>query len=80
MTQTDAVVLATGVAGDQLRGVAMDAGRSALAGIFGEQAAGFVQSLGTAGIAAALVVLVLATAGSVAGLRALALASSRRRA
>src|SRR5262249_32873096 len=27
MTQTDAVVLATGVAGDQLRSVAMDAGR-----------------------------------------------------
>jgi hypothetical protein len=80
MTQTDALVLATGAAGDQLRSVAMDAGRSALASIFGEQAAQFVQSMGTAGIAAAVVVLVLATAGSVAGFRALALASSRRRA
>ncbi len=80
MTQTDALVLATGAAGDQLRSVAMDAGRTALAGIFGEQASRFVQSMGTAGIAAAVVVLVLATAGSLAGFRALALASSRRRA
>jgi hypothetical protein len=79
-TQTDALVLATGAAGDQLRGIAVDAGRTALAGIFGEQAARFVQSAGTAGIAVAVLVLGLATAGSVAGFRALALASSRRRA
>jgi hypothetical protein len=79
-TQTDALVLATGAAGDQIRGVAVDAGQRALAGIFGEQAAQFVQSAGTAGLVAAGALLILATAGSVAGFRALALASSRRRA
>ena len=79
-TQTDALVLATGAAGGELRGVAMDAGQRALAAIFGEQALRLVQGAGPLGIAAALGVLLLATAGSVAGFRALALASSRRRA
>ena len=79
-TQTDALVLATGAAGDELRGVAVDAVRGVLAGIFGEQAVRFVQTTGAAGIAAAVLVLGLATVGSVAGFRALALASNRRRA
>jgi hypothetical protein len=79
-TQTDALVLATGAAGSELRGVAMDAGRRALAAVFGEQALGLVQGAGRVGVVAALLVLALATAGSVAGFRALALASSRRRA
>jgi hypothetical protein len=79
-TQTDALVLATGAAGNELRGVAMDAGQRAVAAIFGEQALRLVQGAGSLGIAAALGILVLATAGSVAGFRALALASSRRRA
>jgi hypothetical protein len=79
-TQTDALVLATGAAGGELRSVAMDAGQRALAAIFGEQALRLVQGAGPLGLAAALGVLVLATAGSVAGFRALALASSRRRA
>ncbi len=79
-TQTDALVLATGAAGGELRSVAMDAGQRALAAIFGEQALRLVQGAGPLGMAAALGILVLATAGSVAGFRALALASSRRRA
>jgi hypothetical protein len=79
-TQTDALVLATGAAGNELRGVAMDAGQRAVAAIFGEQALRLVQGAGSLGIAVALGVLALATAGSVAGFRALALASSRRRA
>jgi hypothetical protein len=79
-TQTDALVLATGAAGGELRSVAMDAGQRAVAAIFGEQALRLVQGTGPLGIAAALGILVLATAGSVAGFRALALASSRRRA
>ena len=79
-TQTDALVLATGAAGGELRSVAMDAGQRALAAIFGEQAFRLVQGAGPLGIAVALGILVLATAGSVAGFRALALASSRRRA
>jgi hypothetical protein len=79
-TQTDALVLATGAAGDQLRSVAMDAGQRALAGIFGEQAARFVESAGMAGLVGAAALLTLAMAGSVFGFRALALASRRRRA
>ncbi len=79
-TQTDALVLATGAAGGELRSVAMDAGQRALAAIFGEQALRLIESAGSLGVAAALGILVLATAGSVAGFRALALASSRRRA
>ena len=79
-TQTDALVLASGAAGAQLRSVGMDAARRALAAIFGEQALSLVQGTGTVGLAAAVLILGLATAGSVAGLRALALASSRRRA
>jgi hypothetical protein len=79
-TQTDALVLASGAAGAQLRSVGMDAGRRALAAIFGEQALSLVQGTGTVGLAAAVLILGLATAGSVAGFRALALASSRRRA
>jgi hypothetical protein len=79
-TQTDALALATGAAGNELRGVAMDAGQRAVAAIFGEQALQLVQGAGSLGIAAALGILALATAGSVAGFRALALASSRRRA
>ncbi|HEV8447596.1 MAG TPA: hypothetical protein VGQ44_12280 [Gemmatimonadaceae bacterium] len=79
-TQTDALVLVTGAAGNELRSMAMDAGQRAVAAIFGEQALRLVQGAGSLGIAAALTVLVLATAGSVAGFRALALVSSRRRA
>lgn len=79
-TQTDALVLATGAAGDQLRGLAMDAGRDALSAVFGAQAVHFVRGAGAAGIAGAVLLLGLTTVGSVVGLRALALASSRRRA
>jgi len=79
-TQTDALVLATGAAGGELRSVALDAGRRALAGVFGDQALALVQGAGRVGVVAALLILALATAGSVAGFRALALASSRRRA
>lgn len=79
-TQTDALVLATGAAGGELRSVAMDAGQRALAAIFGEQALRLVQGAGPLGMAVAVGILLLATAGSVAGFRALALASSRRRA
>ena len=79
-TQTDALVLATGAAGSELRSVGVDAARRALAGVFGDQALAIVQASGRVGVVAALLVLALATAGSVAGFRALALASSRRRA
>ena len=79
-TQTDVVALATGVAGDQVRGLVYDAGRQVLATVFGEQFFAIIQRTGTFGIAAALIGLVAAAGGSIAGLRALAAASSRRRA
>ena len=78
-TQTDVVALATGVAGDQVRGVVYDAGRQVLATVFGDQFFAIIQRTGTIGIAAALLGLVAAAGGSIAGFRALAAASSRRR-
>ena len=78
-TPTDVVALATGVAGDQVRGLVYDAGRQVLSTVFGEQFFAIIQRTGTFGIAAALLGLVAAAGGSVAGLRALAAASSRRR-
>jgi hypothetical protein len=78
-TQTDVVGLATGVAGDQVRGLVYNAGREVLATVFGDQFFAIIQRTGTVGIAAALLGLVAAAGGSIAGLRALAAASSRRR-
>ena len=78
-TQTDVVALATGVAGDQVRGVIYNAGSQVLTTVFGEQFFAIIQRTGTFGIGAALVGLVAAAGGSAVGLRALAAASSRRR-
>jgi hypothetical protein len=79
-TQTDALQVASGLAGNQMRGVVFDAGRQVLATVFGDQMFLIIQRTGTLGIAAALLGLVAAAGGSIAGLRALAVASSRRRA
>jgi hypothetical protein len=79
-TQTDVVSLATGAAGDQMRGLFNEAGRDVLTTVFGDQMFAIIQRTGTVGIAAALLGLVAAAGASVAGLRALAAASSRRRA
>ncbi len=78
-TQTDAVLLATGAAGDQLRSAVYNAGRDVLANLFGEQTFAMIQGFGTVGIVVALIGLGIAAAGSIAGLRALAAVSSRRR-
>jgi hypothetical protein len=79
-TQTDVVSLATGAAGDQVRGLFNEAGRDVLTTVFGDQMFAIIQRTGTVGIAVALLGLVAAAGASVAGLRALAAASSRRRA
>ncbi len=78
-TQTDALVVATGLAGDRLRGVVTEVGRGVIATIFGDQVFAAVQQLGTIGIAIALLGFVGAAGGTLAGLRAIAAASSRRR-
>ncbi|HTE44447.1 MAG TPA: hypothetical protein VK636_04295 [Gemmatimonadaceae bacterium] len=80
VTQTDVVSLASGAAGDQVRGLFYDAGRDVLTTVFGDQMFTIIQQTGTIGIAAALLGLVAAAGASIAGLRALAAASSRRRA
>ncbi|HVX38805.1 MAG TPA: hypothetical protein VHB25_04455 [Gemmatimonadaceae bacterium] len=79
-TQTDAVVLASGMAGDQVRSFVFDAGRTVLSTVFGDQMFTIIQRTGTVGIAAALIGLAATAGASIAGLRALAVASSRRRA
>ena len=78
-TQTDALQMASGLAGNQARGVVFDAGQQILATVFGDQMFLIIQRTGTLGIAAALLGLAAAAGGSIAGLRALAVASSRRR-
>jgi len=79
-TQTDVVTVASGAAGDELRGLVYEAGRQVLSTVFGDQMFAIIQRTGTLGVGAALVGLVAAAAGSIAGLRALAAASSRHRA
>jgi hypothetical protein len=79
-TESDALVVASGAAGDQVKGLFYDAGHMVLSTVFGDQMFTVIQSTGRVGIAAALLGLAAATGGSIAGLRALATASSRRRA
>lgn len=79
-TQTDAVVLASGVAGDRVRSMVFDVGQTVLTTVFGDQMFTIIQRTGTIGIAAALIGLAATAGASIAGLRALAVASSRRRA
>ena len=78
-TQADVVALASGVAGDQVRGLFYRVGQQILATVFGEQFFAMIQRTGNLGIAAALLGLAAAAGGSIAGLRALAAVSSRRR-
>ena len=78
-TQSSVVAVATGAAGDEVRGLLYNAGHEVLATVFGDQVFAMIQRTGSMGIAAALLGLAAAAGGSVAGLRALAAASSRRR-
>jgi hypothetical protein len=79
-TQTDVLVVASGAASDQVRGLVYQTGSAILSTVFGDQMFAIIQSTGRIGILAALLGMAAATAGSIAGLRALATASSRRRA
>lgn len=79
-TQTDVLVVASGAAGDQVRGLVYQTGSAILSTVFGDQMFAIIQSTGRIGIIAALLGMAAATAGSIAGLRALATVSSRRRA
>lgn len=79
-TQTDVLVVASGAAGSEMKGLVYDGGHAILSTVFGDQMFAIIQSTGRIGIIAALLGMAAATAGSIAGLRALATASSRRRA
>lgn len=79
-TQTDVLVVASGAAGDQVKGLVFQAGQVVLSTVFGDQMFTIIQSTGRTGIIASLLGLAAAAGGSIAGLRALATASSRRRA
>jgi hypothetical protein len=79
-TQTDVLVVASGAAGDQVKGLVFDGGRAILSTVFGDQMFAIIQSTGRLGILVALLGMAAAAGGSIAGLRALATASSRRRA
>jgi hypothetical protein len=79
-TQTDVLVVASGAAGGQVKGLVYDAGHLVLSTVFGDQMFAIIQSTGRVGIIAALLGMAAAAGGSIAGLRALAIASSRRRA
>jgi hypothetical protein len=79
-TQTDALQLAGAVASGRLGSLMLDAARTVLSTMFGDQMFAIIQQAGTVGIAAALLGVAMLAAGSVFGLRALAVASSRRRA
>lgn len=78
-TQTDVLVVASGAAGDQVKGLFFDVGRTILTTVFGDQMFAIIQGTGRFGMAAALLGLAAATGGSIAGLRALATVSSSRR-
>jgi hypothetical protein len=74
----DAVVFATGLFSERMRGVIMGAGRDLVLSLLGESAVATIQSTGALGVTL-LVLGFLGTAfGTVAGIRRLATASSRR--
>ena len=74
----DAVVFATGLFSERVRGLIMGAGRDLVLSLLGESAVATIQSTGALGVTL-LVLGFLGTAfGTVAGIRRLATASSRR--
>ena len=79
-TQTDALQLAGGLASGRIGSLRLDAARTVLSTVFGDQMFAIIQRAGTVGIDAALLRLAALAAGSIFGLGALAVASSRRRA
>jgi hypothetical protein len=78
-TQTDALVLASGLVGDRLNELVTQMGRAIIGTLFGDQVFAAVQRAGSVGVAVAALGIVAAAGGTLAGLRALAAASSRRR-
>ncbi|MDB4883158.1 MAG: hypothetical protein JWL95_1924 [Gemmatimonadetes bacterium] len=74
----DAVVFATGLFSDRMRGVIVSAGRDLVLALLGESAVATIQSAGALGVTLLVLGFLGAALGTVAGIRRLATASSRR--
>ncbi len=71
-TQGDAAVFMTGLLGDRLRGVVVEAARDLASSLLGESALAALQATGTIGVSLLLAGFVVTAFGTVAGIRRLA--------
>jgi hypothetical protein len=74
----DAVLFASGVLSDRVRGLVVGAGRDLVLAVLGESAIATIQASGALGITLLVLGFIGAALGTVAGIRRLATASSRR--
>lgn len=74
----DAVLFASGVLSDRMRGLVVGAARDLVLAVFGESAIVTIQASGSIGITLLVLGFLGAALGTVAGIRRLATASSRR--
>jgi hypothetical protein len=74
----DAVLFASGVLSDRVRGLVVGAGRDLVLAVLGESAIATIQASGALGITLLVLGFLGAALGTVAGIRRLATASSRR--
>jgi hypothetical protein len=74
----DAVVFATGLLSDRVRGVVVGAARDLVLALLGESAVATLQATGALGVTLLVVGFLFAAFGTVVGIRRLATASSRR--
>jgi anti-sigma factor RsiW len=74
----DAVLFATGILSDRMRGVVVGAARDLVLSLLGESAVATIQASGALGVTLLVMGFLGAALGTVAGIRRLATASSRR--
>ncbi len=74
----DAVLFATGIVSDRMRGVVVGAARDLVLAVLGESAVATIQASGSLGVTLLVLGFLGAALGTVAGIRRLATASSRR--
>jgi hypothetical protein len=79
VTQSDLILLASNVAIDRMREIAVAGVGGLVVNLFGEQTFNAVAQYGTMGFALAALAMLAALAGTFASLRALAASASRRR-
>jgi hypothetical protein len=79
LTQSDLILLASNVAVDRMREIAVAGVGGLVVNLFGEQTFNAVAQYGTMGFALAALAMIAALAGTFASLRAFAASASRRR-